>query len=232
MRGDNKTARELASRAKTRFAIGTPGWVKADDIVNSQDSRTRTIRRSPPTLRQPASRKAIDSKRINAFAPSSRSCPSCARVRCSAAPRQRRASPTASAARSKDRQRISARQSRSAGRGSDRTRASAKRLRKPQSRVRRQENARGHFQFAARRNARQQGRRRHLRRVLRLQLRLLQARDDRHARTDEVGSEAQGRAEGVSRAWPEFGRGGAGRRWRCECRIPPARNISTSIRSC
>jgi predicted Zn-dependent protease len=33
LRGDNKTARELAARAKTRFAIGTPGWVKADDIV-------------------------------------------------------------------------------------------------------------------------------------------------------------------------------------------------------
>jgi predicted Zn-dependent protease len=33
LRGDSKTARELASRAKTRFAVGTPGWVKADDIV-------------------------------------------------------------------------------------------------------------------------------------------------------------------------------------------------------
>jgi predicted Zn-dependent protease len=33
-RNDIKTARELAARAKTRFAIGTPGWVKADDIVN------------------------------------------------------------------------------------------------------------------------------------------------------------------------------------------------------
>lgn len=33
LRGDTKTARDLASRAKTRFAIGTPGWVKADDIV-------------------------------------------------------------------------------------------------------------------------------------------------------------------------------------------------------
>jgi predicted Zn-dependent protease len=33
MRGDSKTARDLASRAKARFAIGTPGWVKADDIV-------------------------------------------------------------------------------------------------------------------------------------------------------------------------------------------------------
>ena len=36
LRGDNKTARDLASRAKTRFAIGTPGWVKADDIVNTK----------------------------------------------------------------------------------------------------------------------------------------------------------------------------------------------------
>jgi predicted Zn-dependent protease len=36
LRGDNKTARDLASRAKTRFAIGTPGWVKADDIITSK----------------------------------------------------------------------------------------------------------------------------------------------------------------------------------------------------
>ncbi len=34
--GDHKTARELASRAKTRFAIGTPGWVRADDIVSAK----------------------------------------------------------------------------------------------------------------------------------------------------------------------------------------------------
>jgi predicted Zn-dependent protease len=33
-RGDFKTARELASRAKTRFAVGSPGWVKADDIAS------------------------------------------------------------------------------------------------------------------------------------------------------------------------------------------------------
>jgi predicted Zn-dependent protease len=32
-RGDNKTARELASRAKAGFPIGSPGWVRADDIV-------------------------------------------------------------------------------------------------------------------------------------------------------------------------------------------------------
>src|SRR5947199_1469673 len=36
LRGDNKTARDLASRAKTRFAIGTPRWVKADDIVSAK----------------------------------------------------------------------------------------------------------------------------------------------------------------------------------------------------
>jgi predicted Zn-dependent protease len=32
-RGDNKTARELAARAKMRFPVGSPGWVKADDLV-------------------------------------------------------------------------------------------------------------------------------------------------------------------------------------------------------
>lgn len=39
LRGDNKTARELATRAKTRFAVGTPGWVKADDIVVAKPPR-------------------------------------------------------------------------------------------------------------------------------------------------------------------------------------------------
>jgi predicted Zn-dependent protease len=34
MRGDAPTARQLATRAKTRFPIGSPGWVKADDIVS------------------------------------------------------------------------------------------------------------------------------------------------------------------------------------------------------
>jgi len=33
-RGDSKTARQLAARAKTRFPVGSPGWVKADDIVS------------------------------------------------------------------------------------------------------------------------------------------------------------------------------------------------------
>jgi predicted Zn-dependent protease len=33
-RGDTKTARELASRAKARLPVGSPGWVRADDIAN------------------------------------------------------------------------------------------------------------------------------------------------------------------------------------------------------
>ena len=33
-RGDLKTAREIATRAKMRFPVGSPGWVKADDIAS------------------------------------------------------------------------------------------------------------------------------------------------------------------------------------------------------
>src|SRR5262249_20822195 len=33
MRGELQTARQLATRAKTRFPVGSPGWVKADDIA-------------------------------------------------------------------------------------------------------------------------------------------------------------------------------------------------------
>jgi predicted Zn-dependent protease len=33
-RGDFKTARQLAARAKTRLPVGSPAWVRADDIVN------------------------------------------------------------------------------------------------------------------------------------------------------------------------------------------------------
>jgi len=34
VRGDIKTARQLASRAKTRLPVGSPAWVKADDLVS------------------------------------------------------------------------------------------------------------------------------------------------------------------------------------------------------
>jgi len=33
-RGDLRTARQLASRAKTRLPVGSPAWVKADDLAN------------------------------------------------------------------------------------------------------------------------------------------------------------------------------------------------------
>jgi predicted Zn-dependent protease len=33
-RGQFPTARQLASRAKGRFPVGSPGWVKADDIAS------------------------------------------------------------------------------------------------------------------------------------------------------------------------------------------------------
>ncbi len=39
-RGDIKTARQLATRAKTRLPIGSPAWVRADDIVNVKPPNT------------------------------------------------------------------------------------------------------------------------------------------------------------------------------------------------
>ena len=39
-RGDLKTARQLATRAKTRLKIGSPAWVRADDIVNTKPPRS------------------------------------------------------------------------------------------------------------------------------------------------------------------------------------------------
>jgi predicted Zn-dependent protease len=38
-RGQLPTARQLASRAKGRFPIGSPGWVKADDIAAIKPAR-------------------------------------------------------------------------------------------------------------------------------------------------------------------------------------------------
>jgi predicted Zn-dependent protease len=38
-RGDLMTARQLASRAKTRLPIGSPAWVQADDIVSVKPSK-------------------------------------------------------------------------------------------------------------------------------------------------------------------------------------------------
>ncbi|MEP7029882.1 MAG: M48 family metalloprotease [Pseudolabrys sp.] len=40
-RGDIKTAGQLASRAKTRLPIGSPAWVRADDIVNVKSTNAK-----------------------------------------------------------------------------------------------------------------------------------------------------------------------------------------------
>jgi predicted Zn-dependent protease len=40
-RGDLVTARQLAARAKTRLPVGSPAWVRADDIVNVKPPNAR-----------------------------------------------------------------------------------------------------------------------------------------------------------------------------------------------
>jgi predicted Zn-dependent protease len=42
-RGNLPTARQLAARAKGRFAIGSPGWVKADDIASFKPQQPRSL---------------------------------------------------------------------------------------------------------------------------------------------------------------------------------------------
>jgi predicted Zn-dependent protease len=42
-RGNLPTARQLASRAKGEFAIGSPGWVKADDIASFKPPQQRRL---------------------------------------------------------------------------------------------------------------------------------------------------------------------------------------------
>jgi len=44
MRGELQTARQLAARAKTRFPVGSPGWVKADDIATFKPPNTGGMR--------------------------------------------------------------------------------------------------------------------------------------------------------------------------------------------
>ena len=49
-RGDMKTARELAARAKTRFPTGSPGWVRSDDIVGLKEPRASLFSGSKFTI--------------------------------------------------------------------------------------------------------------------------------------------------------------------------------------
>jgi predicted Zn-dependent protease len=43
-RGDIMTARQLAARAKTRLPVGSPAWVRADDITNLKPPRPGILR--------------------------------------------------------------------------------------------------------------------------------------------------------------------------------------------
>ncbi|HZE46383.1 MAG TPA: M48 family peptidase, partial [Xanthobacteraceae bacterium] len=43
IRGDYKTVRQIAARAKTRFPVGAPGWVKADDISSFKPLNARGL---------------------------------------------------------------------------------------------------------------------------------------------------------------------------------------------
>jgi predicted Zn-dependent protease len=45
MRGDMRTARDIAARAKSRFPVGSPGWVKADDIATYKPPKSATRNR-------------------------------------------------------------------------------------------------------------------------------------------------------------------------------------------
>ena len=116
--------------------------------------------------------------------------------------------------------------------GDRRAREAPGRGRRREAQGRGQGQCRGAVQLAAPRRGRQSEGRRHLRRVLRLQLRLLQARAGRHDGADEGRPQAEGRAQGVSGARPGLGRGRARSASRCACRTRPARNISNSTRSC
>ena len=40
-RGDVMTARQLAARAKRRFKVGSPGWIRADDLLGMKPSSRR-----------------------------------------------------------------------------------------------------------------------------------------------------------------------------------------------
>ncbi|OYX11345.1 MAG: hypothetical protein B7Z15_11990, partial [Rhizobiales bacterium 32-66-8] len=43
--GEFRTGQELAARARQRFAPGTPGWLKSDDILNFKPPKTANAQR-------------------------------------------------------------------------------------------------------------------------------------------------------------------------------------------
>ena len=104
-----------------------------------------------------------------------------------------------------DRARLPGQAPRSAAGGDGRTGEAPAGRRGRKAQGRRQGQRQDAVQFARRGRARQSEGQRHLRRVLRLQLRLLQARHERHAHADEDRSQAQGGAQGIPGARARLG---------------------------
>src|ERR1700737_3952057 len=98
LRGDNKTARELASRAKTRFAVGPPGWAKAAILVFPSRWLGKTAT-SNKLSRSKVFEKPAFTKRICQCLRSAFSLPPCSRSHSTARRllHRRRVFPTASA---------------------------------------------------------------------------------------------------------------------------------------
>ena len=108
-----------------------------------------------------------------------------------------------------DRARLSRQASRGARRGDGGTAEAPAGRRSRQAQGRGQGARQAVVQFAGPGGARQSEGQRHLRRVLRLQLRLLQARHGRHAHAVEERPQSQGRAQGIPGARAGLGRGRA-----------------------
>ena len=172
-RGDNKTARELAARAKTRFPGRLAGMGKGGRHRRFQQNGKKS-----PAIRSITQTKDND----NDIEPTHGSSDRSRNVARAAGGRQpRRRFPPISARRSGPSSRSISWRIRRCCRTSWRSWKSSSRRRRPRNIAPRWQRTTPRFQFAAPGRARQSARQRHHGRVLRLQLRLLQARAFRHA---------------------------------------------------
>ena len=169
-RGDIKTARQLAARAKTRLPVGSPAWVRADDIVNVKLPK-------PPTELIVMTRITPMTSRPRRLPPLLRRAAGHRRAACAGRARENSRPPSAARSRQIVHDYLIAHpevlQEAMAELRSGRPRP------KPKStRAAVKEHAQALFSSPRSGHARQSAGQRHLRRVLRLQLRLLQARHE------------------------------------------------------
>ncbi len=197
-RGDLSTARQLAARAKTRFPVGSPGWVKADDIATYKPPAADDKSQLMPTrtmINEPSSACRRRSRRRAGPAVGAACAGADAVVLARPARRDR-----------KDHPRIPDQPSGGAAGGRWPSWRSARTLAEAEKHREARQAARAdHLHLAAPGHARQSAGRRHPGRVLRLQLRLLQARPGRHDRPDEERPQAQVRAQGIPGARRRLG---------------------------